>query len=398
MSIQKMREERTAKAREYRNILDQNPGVLNNEVKAKLDGLSQDIDGLEDSIARHEKVMAYEAEKKVMDAADSLAKDKAGNPMAQVFAKWVKGGDKALSSEDWQAVRATMSTGTGSEGGFTVPTETAKTLIDALKKFGGMREVSTVISTSAGHEMSWPTSDGTSEEGEILGENEAADDADPVFGTKPLVVYKFSSKVVTVPIELLQDSTIDIEAFIRSRLAQRLGRITNKKFTIGTGSGEPTGIITAATRGVLGGSGYDDNLDFDHLIDLEHSVDPAYRESGNCRFMFNDSTLKVLKKLKDEQSRPIWLPGVDVKEPSSILGYRYTINQQVAAMAANAKSVLFGDFSHYVIRDAMQVTYSRYTDSAYDKKGQVGFLAKLRSGGNFMDVGGAVKYFQNSAA
>ncbi|OIO03162.1 MAG: capsid protein [Desulfovibrionaceae bacterium CG1_02_65_16] len=398
MSVQELREKRTAKAREYRNILDKNPGVLTTEETTKLDALAKDIDDLEATIARHEQAMELESERQVQDAATQLAKDKPGNTLAKVFDKWVRGGDNALSAEDWNTVRATMSTGTGSEGGYTVPTETAKTLIDALKKFGGMRQAATVISTSAGHEMQWPTSDGTSEEGEIVGENEEATAADPTFGTKSLVVYKFSSKVVAIPIELLQDSSIDLESFIRLRLAQRLGRITNKKFTIGTGSGEPTGIVTAVGVGKTGASGLDDSVDYDSLVDLIHSVDPAYREMGNCRFMFHDLTLRDIKKLKDEQGRPLYLPSIDVKDPATINGYGYTINQQIAQMAANAKSILFGDFSHYIIRDAMQILYYRFTDSAYAKKGQVGFLCFLRSGGNFMDVGGAVKAFKNAAS
>ena len=66
-------------------------------------------------------------------------------------------------------------------------------------------------------------------------------------------------------------------------------------------------------------------------------------------------------------------------------------------MAANAKSLLFGDFSHYVIRDVMAVQLFRMTDSKYTEKGQVGFLAFMRSGGAMVDVGGAVKAYQNSA-
>src|SRR4028118_1533066 len=103
--------------------------------------------------------------------------------------------------------------------------------------------------------MNWPTSDGTSEEGEIVGENASATDADASFGVKALPVYKFSSKVIAVPIELLQDSNVDIEAFVRGRLVTRLGRITNKMFTIGTGTGQPLGIVPASGAGKVGLTG-----------------------------------------------------------------------------------------------------------------------------------------------
>ena len=114
-----------------------------------------------------------------------------------------------------------MSTGTDAQGGYTVPTEVSGTVIEALKAFGGMRSVATVISTATGVPMTMPTSDGTTEEGEILGENTAATAAEPSFGVVNLGVYKYSSKTVAVPIELLQDSNADIEAFVNNRLITR---------------------------------------------------------------------------------------------------------------------------------------------------------------------------------
>lgn len=117
-------------------------------------------------------------------------------------------------------------------------------------------------------------------------------------------------------------------------------------------------------------------------------------------FMMNDSSLRGLRKLKDSQGRPIFLPGYDGLAgamPDSLLGYQITINQDMAAMAANAKSILFGDFQRYTIRDVMGLTLFRFEDSAYAKLGQVGFLAWMRSGGTLTDGGAPVKYYQNSA-
>ena len=393
MSIQSLREQRTAQAREYRNLLDKNTGPLTDEVRAQLDGLEGSITAIEDRIKREQLILDLEAEKVVNERVTEKVKEHLPKAM---FDKWLRGGDRALSAEDWTSVRNPMSTTTAGEGGYSVATDVATYVMDAMKAFGGMRTVATVIRTDQGNPMTWPTSDGTAEVGEILAENAAAADADISFGTKSLPVYKYSSKVVTVPIELLQDSNVDIEAFVRARIAQRLGRITNTHFTTGTGSGQPLGIIAAASVGKTGASGQTTSVIYDDLVDLEHSIDPAYRV--NCKWMFNDSTLKSLKKLVDDQKRPLWLPGIATKEPDTILGYTYQINQDVATMAANAKAIAFGDLSKYVIRDVMAMTYYRFDDSAYAKKGQVGFLAFLRSGGNFMDVGGAVKLFQNPAS
>jgi len=400
MSIQDYREERDVKAREYRKILDLNKGKLTEDEVKKLDALESDISGLESRIEREEKAMAMAAEKIAMDAIDQIEKgkksDETRTPKAMLN-KWARGGDNALNAEDWAYIRNTMSTTTSSEGGYTVETEVASSVMEALKAYGGMRAACFVLNTAQGNPMNWPTSDGTSEEGELVAENTAATDADIAFGVKSLPVYKYSSKVVTVPIELLQDTTIDMESFVNQRIVTRLGRITNGHFTTGTGSGQPNGIVPSVTVGKTGAAGQVATIIYDDLVDIEHSIDPAYRLSQKCGFMFNDAVLKVLKKLKDTQNRPLWLPEIGGSAPAQILGYKYTINQHMAVPAASAKSLLFGDFDKYVIRDVMAITYHRFTDSAYAKKGQVGFLAFMRSGGNYMDVGGAVKCFQNPA-
>lgn len=334
----------------------------------------------------------------VKDAAGKSGGDK--EEAVRLFDKWTRGGDNALSAEEWKAVRNTMSTTTDSEGGYTVPETVAASILDALKSYGGMRSVADVIRTSGGETMNFPTSDGTSEVGEIIGENTSATDADVSFGTKSLVVYKYSSKVVTVPWELLQDSSADIEGFVRNRLQQRLGRITNAHFTTGSGTSQPTGIITAATVGKTGAVAATAAITYEDLVDLEHSVDPAYR--GNASYMFHDDTLKLIRKIKDSNGRPIFVPGYEQGNPGGapdrILNRKITINQSMASPAVSAVSVAFGDFSYYKIRDVMAVTLFRFTDSAYTKKGQVGFLAWMRSGGNLVDVGGAVKTFKHGAA
>jgi HK97 family phage major capsid protein len=91
------------------------------------------------------------------------------------------------------------------------------------------------------------------------------------------------------------------------------------------------------------------------------------------------------------------VPGKPGGVPDTLLGDPIQVNQDVAVMAANAKSILYGDFSFYKIRDALDMQMYRFTDSAFALKGQVGFLAFLRSDGQFVDVGGSVKYYQNSA-
>ena len=404
-SIQALRERRASLAQNLHKLLEENPGnKWNKDHQASYDQSMAEIENVDAEVKRINDVLEA-----IKDAAETnavrnvverRAHDEKRPDHLNAFWKLMKNGEKLVTPEEWSTLRNTMSVGTAAQGGYTVPTEVATSVADALKAYGGMRSVAEVFRTTAGNDINFPTSDGTAEVGELIGENTTATGADPSFGVVTLKTYKFSSKVVAVPFELLQDSSIDMEGFIRQRLVTRLGRVTNTYFTTGTGTAQPNGVVTAAGSGKVGTTGQTTSVIFDDLVDLVHSVDAAYRALGNCRFMMNDASLKVIRKLKDSQGRPVFLPGYDGLAgpmPDTLLGYPVTINQDIATMAANAKSILFGDFTFYKIRDAMDIQMFRFDDSAYIKLGQIGFLAWMRSGGNYVDVGGGVKYYQNSA-
>ena len=409
-SIQALREQIAARAKEVKALVENKNTAWTAESQATYDTALAEIDDCKAQVDRLEKTLNLLAEDDQTNAIADAAAHRASragvtnahaSKVRNLFATWMRNGDRAISAEDWQIIRNTMSTTTGSEGGYTVATEVAQVVADALKSLGGMRSVATVIQTAMGNTINYPNSDGTTEEGEIVAQNTAASDADISFGVTPIDVYKYSSKVVTVPVELLQDAAVDIEAFVNTRCVARVGRITNKHFTVGTGTSQPKGIVVASTAGKVGTTGQTATVTVDDLIDLEHSVDYAYREGGRCRWMMHDQTYKVVKKLKDTTGRPLFIPGYDGlggRAPDTLLGYPITINNHMPTMAANAKSILFGDFTNYIIRDVLGATeYQRYTDSAYAKKGQVGFNLWARSGGGYTDVGGAVKHYANSA-
>lgn len=406
-----LREQRNSHVTEMRNLLDNNKENWTGEIAKKYEEHDLAVANLDSQIKAQQRQLDLDAESHFglqdgLPAAAAAALNAAprnGGQLKQVWDKWLRRGDNALTADDWALVRNTMSTTTPAEGGYTVQTDVASQIVDAMKDYSALRAsgLAEIIRTAQGNPISFPTSDGTAEEGEIIPENGSATDDDIDFGVLNLGVYKFSSKVVTVPIELLQDSTANIEAFVTERLGQRLGRITERKFTLGSGSNEPRGVITASLVGVVGASGNISGITYDNLVDLEHSVNRAYR-SNDCAFMMNDNSLKVVRKIKDGQGRPIFVPGYETGvpggAPDTLLGRRLVINEMMADFAANAKPVAFGNFSYYKIRDVMDMTLFRFTDSAYTKKGQVGFLAWSRHGGNLIDVGGAVKTFQNAAS
>lgn len=399
MSIQAQRERAADLAKQARNLHERNGETWNADSQKEFDGIMDQIDGVKSNITREEKLLALGSENAFKDAGGREIDTK--NVRKTAYATLLRSGENALSAEQRASIQNTMSTTTGSEGGFTVQTEVAKSVVSALKAYGGMRSCSQIISTAQGNAMSYPTTNGTAEVGELIAENTTATSADPVFGATSLLTYKYSSKIITVPFELLQDSEVDVESLVNGRLAERLGRITNTHYTTGTGTGQPNGVVTAAGVGKTGLSGQTTSIIYDDLVDLQHSVDAQYRLNGKCKFMMNDLSLRNIRKVKDSAGRPLFVPGYDsavAGAPDFLMGNEIVINNDVAVMAANAKSVLFGDFNYYIIRDVMGLTLFRFTDSAYAKLGQVGFLAWFRSGGNFIDAsGGAVKHYANSA-
>lgn len=304
------------------------------------------------------------------------------------------------------SVHNAMGTVVGGQGGYTVDPLVAKDVVNALKGYGWMRQVASQITTSSGAPMSYPMSDGTLEVGERVGENTLASSLDPTFSTDPLLTTKYSSKIMAVPIELLQDSSVDLVAFLTQRAAERIGRLQNLDFTIGTGTNQPMGVVTAAPVGKSAATGQTVSIVYADIVDMVDSVDeaclgmpskqadvPAISSTG---WMMGQTTRKIVRRLVDGNGRPIWLPACG-ESPPMLLDYPVHINNDMPVPAANAKSLAFGAFSKYLIRDALaEIIFLRFEDSQFMLKGQVGFIAFARAAGNLMDPG-AVRVFQHSA-
>jgi predicted phage gp36 major capsid-like protein len=397
-----------AQMRELRNVKAQEASVLNEAFPAdkrmpvaegeKLDAILAEIESIDKEITRENRatqlLVEANAETNLLnEVTKTPSAQKATKQEASAFRAFATGGLAAMNDEQRNTmharqtpdIRNAMSTTTTTEGGFTVATEYMKSLEEALKAFGGMRAVAKTIRTASGAQMQFPTADATGEVGAILAQNATTPRVDTTFGNIALDVYKYTSNDIALPFELLQDTFIDLEAYIQ-----------------GTGTAQPRGLVTGAAAGRTGIVGQTTTVLYDDLVLLEHSIDPAYRGAAGVGYMMNDASLSVIRRLKDTQGRPIFVPGYETGNPGGapdrLMGRPITINQDVAVMAANAKSILFGDFSKYVIRDVMDLTLFRMTDSAFTRNGQVGFLAMQRVGGNLIDISGAsVKYYANSA-
>lgn len=311
---------------------------------------------------------------------------------------------RAHSKDDTARIRNAMSTTTPSQGGYAVGALVAGDLVNLVKGYGWMRQVARQFTTTMGSNMTYPSSDGTAESGEILAQNASATNADMNFGSVPMNTYKFGSKVFTVPNELIQDSAVDIIAEVGQRAVERIGRIQNAKFTTGTGTGEPTGLVTAAVVGKLGNTGQTTTILYDDLVDLADSVDEGHLGMPSSQvglqrptpgWMMSQAMRKVVRKLKDTNGRPIWTPAVGGELPQ-LLDYAVYMNNDMPAPAANAKSLAFGNLASYAVRDVAEFVLLRLEDSAFALAGQTGFLGWMRAGGNLLDSG-AVKLYQHSA-
>jgi len=282
-----------------------------------------------------------------------------------------------------------QSTTTDSEGGYTVATLMGNKIIESMSQYGGMRSVCDVISTSKGETIEYPTNDETANTGAWLAEGSAAAELDTVFGQKTIEAWTASSKYIKVNAQLVQDSSFNIEKFISDILAQRLGRITNTGYTVGSGSSQPHGIAGDSAFGTS--SAAVAAVTFLEMLELKHSVDRDYRVNGT--WMFNDNTLLALKKVSlASANQSLWQPGVVGGEPATIDGQAYTVNNDLVDMAAGSHSILYGDFKKYLIRDAGGINIRRSEHVGF-LNNQITFLGELRTDGRLLDTN-AVKHMR----
>jgi len=212
-----------------------------------------------------------------------------------------------------------------------------------------------VITTAGGGTITMPTVNDTAVTAEAHTEGATLTDdggKDVTFAQKTLGAYAFNTEWLRVSRELADDSIFAMEQVLGDLLGERLGRIANSKLTTGSGSSDVLGVVTGSTLGKT--TAGTTAITSDEIIDLLHSVDPAYRMSPKAAFMFNDSTLSVIRKLKDGDGNYLWQMGnVQQGAPGTLLGYRYYINQAMASIpgsAAATRVMIFGDLGKFYVR------------------------------------------------
>lgn len=282
-------------------------------------------------------------------------------------------------------------------GGYLVPDAFLNTLSQTMKFYGGMLDVANVITTSTGNDIFWPTNDDTGNEGAFLGEGATVPEQGTTFGRRKLQAFVLTSKMMKVYLPLITDAAFNLEAFLPELMGERIGRRANRAFTTGVGADvEPEGVVPAVAVGKQGAGGQTTTVIYDDLIDLEHSVDVAYRNE-RTRWMFHDLTLAKLRKMKDSQGRPLWEPSLQTGAPNLFNGRPYTINNDMPQMAASAKSILFGDFQRgYIVRRVAGTSLMRLNERYVETLHRAFFGWERLDG--MVDDAAALRAYQNAAA
>lgn len=420
MILQQYYEERGQLVAEARSVHDSIANETDQtritEAEQRHDAIMSKLDALDKKIAREERLAAAEKAEEErrrqnrpgQGNASSPATDEPQEPSAEdraaehrsAFARFVCGAE--LTPEDRAVLRGqeqrVQNTGTNADGGYTVPTTLMAEIVRTMKDWGPMfdENVARVFTTPSGNPMTIPTVNDTASTPEAHTEGGAVTDdggKDAAFGQKSLGAFAFDTEWVRWSWELNEDSIFAMEQLLGALLGERLARNGNKQLTIGSGSGAPNGIVTAATNGKTAAAAA--AIAADELIDLFHSVNAAYRRSPQCRWQFADSTLAVLRKLKDGDGNYLWQMGdVRVGAPDTLHSKPYSINDDVPAIAASAKPIIFGDHSKYFVRKvgAVRTIVARERFAP-----DLGILGVMRFDGELVDSA-AIKALTMAAA
>ena len=369
-------------------------GLLSAEDTATYERMEQDVVDLGKEIERLERqaVMDLELSKATSsplfstpnNTMDEEKQGRGSNEYKKAF--W-----NQMRNNSTQEIRNSLKIGTDSEGGYLVPDEFERTLVEGLLEENIFRKLATIINTSSGdRKIPVVASKGTAS---WVDEEAPISESDDSFGQISIGAYKLAT-IIKISEELLNDSAFNLESYIAKEFARRIGSAEEEAFLIGTGTGRPTGIFNATGgAGVGTTASTQSTIKIDEIIDLFYSLKSPYRKKAT--FIMNDSTVKEIRKLKDGNGQYIWQPSITAGEPDTILNRPVKTSSYVPGLAAGAKPIAFGDFSYYWIADRQGRSFQRLNE-LYAVTGQIGFKASQRVDGKLI-LPEAIKVLQMKA-
>ena len=361
-------------------------GMLSEEDTATYDKMEQDVMNLGKEIERLERQAAIDAE--LSKATSTPLTGKPGAKMGKDEVEKTGRASDEYKGSFWNAMRVkapmpsvlnALQEGTDSEGGYLVPDEFERTLVEALEEENVFRTLAHVIKTSSGdRKIPVVASKGTAS---WVDEEGAYTESDDAFSQVSIGAYKLGT-MIKVSEELLADSVFDLEAYISKEFARRIGAREEESFFNGDGKGKPLGILAAAGGAEVGVTAASATaITADEVIDLFYSLKAPYRK--NAVWLLNDATVKQIRKLKDTTGQYLWQPSLVAGTPDTILGRPVKTSAFMPTAAAGAKTIAFGDFKYYWIADRQGRTFKKLSE-LYAANGQVGFMGTQRVDGKLI--------------
>jgi HK97 family phage major capsid protein len=356
--------------------------------------MTADLDGLSARIKRAEDAEAREADIRASMGSLPVREDVRGEPGVDEQLRSFLTGESRTFSAPWE--KRDLTKGSATAGGNTVPTSFVSQLMEHLIETATVARVSTVITTDSGENLEWPVTTAHST-GALIGEGSAiTPESDPAFAKRTLGAYKYAV-LMQVSSELLTDTGVDLQGYLARQAGRAVGNALGADLAVGNGSSKPSGIAQTSTLGVTGANSAAGVFTADNLIDLYFSVIGPYRDQPSAAWLMKDSTLANVRKLKDTTNQYLWQPSLQVGLPDTLLGKPVYTDPNIAAVAASAKSVFFGDMSAYVTRLAGGVRFERSDEFAFNAD-LTTFRAIVRGDGILADQTGAVKHFVGGTA
>ena len=357
-------------------------GTLSMEDNATYERMLQEVDDLGNAITREERAAELDRELNAPTNTPLTSRPEQA-PIARTGTA-----SNEYKTAFWNMIRKrngintainALQVGTDSEGGYLVPDEYERRLIDSLADANVLRGLCTTIRTEYGdRRIPLVTGHGTAAWVEEEGIIPESDDS---FGMIALGAHKVAT-IIKVSDELLQDSVFDVEGYITKQFAQRIGGAEEIAFLTGDGVAKPTGLLHETNGAEVGVTTAGASITTDDLLDLIHSVREVYR--NKAVFLMNDSTKKALRKLKDGNGQYLWEKNTKEGTPDTLLGHRVIHCAAMPDIGAGAKPILFGDFSGYWIADRQGRTFQRLNE-LYASTGQIGFRATQRVDGRLVE-------------
>ncbi len=386
MAMNKINELRAERAKTWeaaKNFLDTHrneKGILSAEDTATYEKMEAEIVDLGHEIERQERADAMERE--LSAPANTPITEK---PESAIMDRKTGRASDEYKKNFWNAMRTktpdrvllnSLVIGTDSEGGYLVPDEFERTLVDGLQENNIFRGLAHVIQTTSGdRKIPVVASHGSAS---WVDEEGAYQESDDAFSQVTIGAYKLGT-MIKVSEELLNDSVFDIQSYLASEFARRIGNAEEEAFINGNGTSKPTGVLNTAEVGVTAAGAT--AITADEIIDLFHSLSVPYR--GKAVWLLNDTTVQYLRKLKDGNGQYLWQPGLVAGAPDTILGRPVKVSRYMPAIGAGNKTIAFGDFNYYWIADRQGRSFRRL-DELFAVNGQVGFRGSERVDGKLI--------------